>query len=353
MGVEIENGNEFSMYGDEEETYRWNGKKKHKLMPDTDCEIWEAENVNNGSIIYYIIENDGSIVGSFNTLSEAENWIIDMIYPIKNSSNPVDADDYGYDDYEDDEEDTFIENGHEYRYIEPHGDIAHLDFDSWQVWECQDIDTGEEAYFVIDNDTKFIDWGPCDTLEEAEEFLQGKIDDYNSDELEESCDNSSFDRHQKIRFTENSGYKVSLNFVYFEEPIDGRLTIKESPYEENKYFNTYEDAVKFANNEIEKDKYSRRKGYDELQCIFIYDNNKKEVAYWEYGYGWDETELNEKCNKQRKNKNNDEEELEEVVTKKSNGKWANVGKSKINHGEFDTREEADKQRKAMCANWDK
>lgn len=42
--------------------------------------------------------------------------------------------------------------------------------------------------------------------------------------------------------------------------------------------------------------------------------------------------------------------LEEDTVQKSNGKWTNRGKDGTEHGEFDTKEQADKQRKAMFAN---
>lgn len=41
--------------------------------------------------------------------------------------------------------------------------------------------------------------------------------------------------------------------------------------------------------------------------------------------------------------------LEDTV-RKSNGKWTNRGDDGTEHGEFDTKEEADSQRKAMFAN---
>lgn len=97
-----------------------------------------------------------------------------------------------YNDYESDFDDrdvtagdTFDYEGTEYEWVQQYGDVAHLDFDSWAIWEACPIDNDEDdpecKFFIVDVDTGFIDW-ECDSLEEAEEFLQSKIDDYELDE---------------------------------------------------------------------------------------------------------------------------------------------------------------------------
>lgn len=96
------------------------------------------------------------------------------------------------DDYESDFDDgtvtagdTFDYEGIEYEWIQQYGDVSHLDFDSWAIWEAcptdMDEDDPECKFFIVDVDTGFIDW-ECDTLEEAKEFLQSKVDDYELDE---------------------------------------------------------------------------------------------------------------------------------------------------------------------------
>ena len=45
-----------------------------------------------------------------------------------------------------------------------------------------------------------------------------------------------------------------------------------------------------------------------------------------------------------------EESIKEDTVKKKNGKWTNRGDDGKEHGEFNTKKEADKQRKAMFAN---
>ena len=99
-----------------------------------------------------------------------------------------DDDDFTYDAemWEDDmgvesNKDFFAEGSH-YTWMHRIGEVEHLDFDNWAVWSALNQDTGETEYFVVDEDTEFIDWGPVDTEQEAKEFLQSKVDDYNLDE---------------------------------------------------------------------------------------------------------------------------------------------------------------------------
>lgn len=76
----------------------------------------------------------------------------------------------------------FIEDGLEYEWVEALSSRIDLAFDCWQVWSAKQFLTQEIKYFVVDPDLSFIDWGPCDTEDEAQEFLQGKIDDYEESE---------------------------------------------------------------------------------------------------------------------------------------------------------------------------
>ena len=76
----------------------------------------------------------------------------------------------------------FDNEGKEYTWVKRHGDVQHLDFDNWAVWEAHCHDDAETYYFVVDEDTEFIDWGPCDTVEEAQEFLQSKVNDWEMEE---------------------------------------------------------------------------------------------------------------------------------------------------------------------------
>ena len=80
----------------------------------------------------------------------------------------------------------FIENGLEYEWLKPENTKLYLGFDCWQIWSAVEFITKQIRYFLVDPDLgeEFIDWGPCETKQEVEEFLQGKIDDYEDDEAE-------------------------------------------------------------------------------------------------------------------------------------------------------------------------
>lgn len=79
---------------------------------------------------------------------------------------------------------TFIEDGKEWTYTGGYDQI-YIDFDHWQIWEARDVDRDELAFFIVDPDTGFIDWGPVETYEEACEFLYAKEDEAWDDDAEE------------------------------------------------------------------------------------------------------------------------------------------------------------------------
>lgn len=122
-----------------------------------------------------------------NILAENEHTAAKNVY--KQISEAYPDDDYEYVDIESDFDDgevmegtSFITDGYEYKWIGRMGDSVHLDFDNWAVWAAENQDTNEIQFFIVEEDTGFIDWGPVDTAKEAIEFLQSKIDDYNQDE---------------------------------------------------------------------------------------------------------------------------------------------------------------------------
>lgn len=78
----------------------------------------------------------------------------------------------------------FIDNGLEYEWLKPQNTKIWLGLDCWQIWSAIEFITKSVQYFLVNPELgeQFIDWGPCDTKEEVEEFLQGKIDDYEDDQ---------------------------------------------------------------------------------------------------------------------------------------------------------------------------
>lgn len=93
---------------------------------------------------------------------------------------------------------NFDAEGQEFTWVRRHGDVEHLDFDNWAVWEAYCHDDAETYYFIVDEDTGFIDWGPVDTLEEAQEFLASKVSDW--EDLDESCKSNTI----KSKLTESA-----------------------------------------------------------------------------------------------------------------------------------------------------
>ena len=111
-----------------------------------------------------------------------------------------DADDLSY--YYDDESweepgvnprKDFDADGREYTWVKRHGDVLHLDFDNWAVWEAYCHDDAESYYFIVDEDTGFIDWGPCETQQEAQDFLDSKKFDWDSEYEDESLTEDATD----------------------------------------------------------------------------------------------------------------------------------------------------------------
>ena len=140
---------------------------------------------------------------------------LDVISPLHDES--LEEDMYDEEDSEESdfnggevrEDSVFIEDGKEWAWLERIAGPIHLDFDNWAVWEAMefvwpgdfiigknengtnevDIDAFEKAYneaevayFVVDEDTGFIDWGPVENEIEAIDFLNGKQEDWDNDE---------------------------------------------------------------------------------------------------------------------------------------------------------------------------
>lgn len=144
----------------------------------------------------------------------------------------IDFEESDFDDGEVEEGATFIEDGTEWCWIERIAGPIHLDFDNWAVWSARnwdqvqyawhniDIETrkkamnsrdtdffievinsvydeAEVAYFVVDEDTGFIDWGPVETSTEAQDFLNSKVEDYKNDEEYEEIEIEEESLHEK------------------------------------------------------------------------------------------------------------------------------------------------------------
>lgn len=182
----------------------------------------------------------------------------------------VDFDEFEETDFNDgevEEGDTFIEDGREWSWIERIAGPIHLDFDNWAVWSARDwdyiqekirpillnkeeltvetltkiYDEAEVAYFVVDEDTGFIDWGPVESQTEAQDFLNGKVEDWeNEDEYNESLKES---KDLKEWWTVDLDYEDIGSYGYTYE-ADGEEVVDyltEMLYENGEYPDFLED----------------------------------------------------------------------------------------------------------------
>ena len=186
-----------------------------------------------------------------NDFEKAKNYILKIL---KNSMLKEAIDDEIDLDYESDfdedgveEGNTFIEDGTEWCWIERIAGPIHLDFDNWAVWSARnwdqvqyawnniDIETRKEAinnrdtdffielinsvydeaevaYFVVDEDTGFIDWGPVETQTEAQDFLNSKVEDYENDEEYEEVEVEEESLTESRAIRNDGDYEVTLHY---------------------------------------------------------------------------------------------------------------------------------------------
>ena len=78
----------------------------------------------------------------------------------------------------------FDDGGETYYWKECIAGPIHIDFDNWAAWSAISEDD-EIVYFVVDEDTGFIDLGPEESEEAIIQFLYGKLDDEELDESRE------------------------------------------------------------------------------------------------------------------------------------------------------------------------
>lgn len=225
----------------------------------------------------------------------------------------------------------FIEDGKEWKWYNQIGDTVHIDFDNWAVWEAHEKDEGYPAYFIVDVDTGFIDWGPCDTKEEAADFLDSKQsdeedidfsvtdyeDDYYVDESvetlkEDSLDDIPWSREQAINriisvyedaSDDYQDYIVSelVRLSGFpDESYIGGIDIDEPIWER-----ISDKQLRWLDNTISLDDSNKRKS----ECK---QTGKKDILQE------DDEENTETCNAEYGDLDDqDEDEIEEVVEERN------------------------------------
>lgn len=213
---------------------------------------------------YNVYDKDNEMEDSgFKSIEQAKEFIDSLneskslkesSYDEANDDDPDDIQTYFYDD--DSWEDAgvsarkdFEAEGQEFTWVRRHGDVEHLDFDNWAVWEAHCYDDAETYYFIVDEDTGFIDWGPVDTLEEAQEFLASKVSDW--EDLDESCKSNTI----KSKLTE-SVLDINQGDLVDFGPY-GKLYVCNPNYQDDYYWVTDEEESRMNKHasgwSIEKD----------------------------------------------------------------------------------------------------
>lgn len=173
-----------------------------------------------------------------------------------------DANDYESDYWDDDvvsQGASFFCDGYDWKWIRRIGDVEHLDFDNWAVWmafrpEDENRPEGRNVvnFFVVDEDTGFIDWGPVETEKEAREFLQSKVNDWENDELSEAANHDALTPEEKELLDLSSDMGFWFDNVLDNEEIYNKYQNAKAKLDECKNINedlTDIDSVKL-NNEI-------------------------------------------------------------------------------------------------------
>ena len=153
-----------------------------------------------------------------------------------NESKSTDLEDDIYNDNGVEEGDRFFADGKDYIWEERIAGPIHLDFDNWAVWSAREsvsifdyatekpdggYDVDKDAfmkaymeapvvYFVVDEDTGFIDWGPCDTDIEAKDFLNSKVEDWEDDTNEPLSEDYGY-THRCPKCGDDTGEKLETD----------------------------------------------------------------------------------------------------------------------------------------------
>lgn len=147
--------------------------------------------------------------------------------------------------YNDDLDDTFIDNGSEFRWSENGLTYQEcINGTCWSVREAVDVDTGEVVYFVVDDDSGEIDWD-CGTPEEAIDFVQAKYDDledddyYDFDDIDEDEYYAYFTREDEAYDyrSKNSSKPFTVSYAKGEYVGTCIVTAKSKNDAENKFYN--------------------------------------------------------------------------------------------------------------------
>lgn len=268
----------------------------------------EEDEIEDKEIHCSMVDNNGNVVSEDSFKVKINESLKEAI------EDEVDFDEYDFEetDFNDGEVqhgDTFIEDGREWTWIERIAGPIHLDFDNWAVWSARDwdyiqekikpillnkenltietltkiYDEAEIAYFVVDEDTGFIDWGPVESQTEAQDFLNGKVEDWENDEYDESLKESK-QLKEWYDYTlfyddieDGNSYEYDVDYdKLFDRIAELAVDEDDTPQDAESYLNWVEDNFDRLYNKFEYDilEYFYEDAYQDY-----YDNK---ITYSDY-----------------------------------------------------------------------
>lgn len=189
-----------------------------------------------------------------------------------------------HEDFEDDITETFIADGEEYEWIDKritrHDTKDSQGFaEEWFIASAKSLEDGETYYFIID-DSDFIDWGPCYTLDEAQEFLIAKDSDYDDiyESLKESVtsDAEPIENGPKVgmasiisdlikdEYEAIDGYNAAIATAEAEGFEDAIKVLTEIQAEENIHIGQLQEVMKLFDPNADKVEDGQAEGAEQL-----------------------------------------------------------------------------------------
>lgn len=266
----------------------------------------EEDEIEDKEIHCSMVDNNGNVVSE-------DSFKVKINESLKEAvEDEVEFDEFEETDFNDGEVqhgDTFIEDGREWTWIERIAGPIHLDFDNWAVWSARDwdyiqekikpillnkenltletltkiYDEAEITYFVVDEDTGFIDWGPVESQTEAQDFLNGKVEDWENDEYDESLKESK-ELKEWYDYTlfyddieDGKSYEYDVDYdKLFDRVAELAVDEEDAPQDATEYLDWVDENFDRLYNKFEYDilEYFYEDAYQDY-----YDNK---VAYADY-----------------------------------------------------------------------
>ena len=202
-----------------------------------------------------------------------------------------------HEDFDGDITDTFIADGEEYEWIDKritrHDTKDSQGFaEEWFIASAKSLEDGETYYFIID-DSDFVDWGPCYTFDEAQEFLIAKDSDY--DDMDESLKESVTSDAEPIEngpkvgmasiisdlikdeYEAIDGYNAAIATAEAEGFEDAIKVLTEIQAEENIHIGQLQEVMKLFDPNADKVEDGQAEGAEQLANSIATDDINEEL----------------------------------------------------------------------------